>query len=189
MFFTWNVEFYICREHKMSGFNDHFCKICNHKLEPSQLLYPVGNKDYSSDIAIKSQWNLFSNMVTEASILTIFGYSAPTTDLAAKTALLESWEKLGVKHTGLVEVIDIQAREQIEQKWSEFYFKDYNFGYYNKLGDSYLFQYIRQSGYALYMARMQQDPIREIKFPKVSSLEELYQFVRDYDHELSKMVI
>ncbi len=56
------------------------CK-CGKSLSPMKLLFPIKKKDYSSDIAISKSWKTLNNALERAYIVTIFGYSAPKSDV------------------------------------------------------------------------------------------------------------
>jgi hypothetical protein len=53
----------------------------------SKLLYPVKNKDYDSDPFIKKSWETFRFVLKNCFMLTIFGYSAPNSDVSALDAI------------------------------------------------------------------------------------------------------
>lgn len=46
-------------------------------------MYPVDQKDYNSDPFIKGQWDALANKLKIAERVTVFGYSAPKTDIEA----------------------------------------------------------------------------------------------------------
>lgn len=92
VFLHGNVAIGTCVEHQKVGFSHQRCADCYKLLSPSQLLYPVGEKDYQSDPYIKSEWDGLSDFLNEAYFVTIFGYSAPVTDLEARNILLKAWQ-------------------------------------------------------------------------------------------------
>lgn len=50
---------------------------------PTKLLYPIGDKNYNNNPFIKEQWNVLIQKINQAYALTIFGYGAPKSDVAA----------------------------------------------------------------------------------------------------------
>lgn len=47
------------------------------------LLYPIGKKDYNSKPIIVNEWNLAKSVLSRAAGITVYGYSAPVTDVEA----------------------------------------------------------------------------------------------------------
>jgi hypothetical protein len=52
-------------------------------FEPTRLLYPVAQKNYNDDEYIKGQWESLAFELKHAKRVTVFGYSAPYTDIEA----------------------------------------------------------------------------------------------------------
>src|SRR5690606_16133619 len=52
-------------------------------FEPIKLLYPITKKNYTSDPYIAAQWNLLSQGLEIPARVTVFGYSAPKSDVEA----------------------------------------------------------------------------------------------------------
>jgi len=95
------------------------CCECGKELAPVQLLYPVKQKDYTSSTYIKKAWETLEVALDEASILTIFGYSAPKTDSAAKELMKKAFANR-LRWYDQMEVIDIADRETIYTAWEDF---------------------------------------------------------------------
>lgn len=70
----------ICRQDNRFGHIKAHCPVCGHSFQKIPLLYPVKQKDYTSDIFIRDQWQAVKYYLQQSLILTIFGYSAPETD-------------------------------------------------------------------------------------------------------------
>jgi hypothetical protein len=47
------------------------------RSEPTKLLYPIGQKNYDSDLFIRGEWEILRKAISEAYMMQIFGYSAP----------------------------------------------------------------------------------------------------------------
>ena len=60
------------------------------KLEPTKLLYPVEHKDYTSDAFIADRWKEATAYLQHAYLVTIYRYSAPKTDVEARSLLLKA---------------------------------------------------------------------------------------------------
>ena len=82
-----NVDNGICEEDKRVGFIGNDCSICRKPFLPGRLLYPIKEKDYTSDPYIKGEWEALRWYVSKSFILSIFGYSAPRTDVEAVEVL------------------------------------------------------------------------------------------------------
>ena len=67
------------------------CPICSRPFKDVPLLYPVKQKNYSDDIYIIGSWNSARQFFREAFVLTVFGYSAPESDVEAVKVLKQSW--------------------------------------------------------------------------------------------------
>lgn len=98
------------------------CFKCGGPLEQVPLLFPVKNKNYNSHPYIKGAWDLFLEKLPQASILTIFGYSAPKSDSAAIDAMRQAFSMNGtlIKYYDNIEIIDIKPREEIYTSWEPF---------------------------------------------------------------------
>ena len=95
------------------------CCDCGKELIDVPLLYPIKQKDYTSSEYIKKAWETLKLVLDEASILTIFGYSAPKTDAAAKE-LMKSAFANRPRWYDQMEVIDIAEKKAIYNAWEDF---------------------------------------------------------------------
>jgi hypothetical protein len=108
-----NVDLGVDRNKKVSGFlSDE--PYSGRKLAPTLLLYPVGQKDYNSDPFIAEQWKMATDYLREAYYVTIFGYSAPATDIEARDFLLKAWRENATKVLAQFEVIDIRDKKMLK---------------------------------------------------------------------------
>ena len=90
---------------------------------PTKLLYPIGNKNYTEDIFIKDQWGLLSYFLKDPSIVTIFGYSAPKTDIEAIRMMKKAWGATKIKHQFTqFEIINIDDEDELVKTWNNFIF-------------------------------------------------------------------
>lgn len=53
-------------------------------------------------------------------MFTIFGYSAPKTDISAIELLKEAWGTAEKRNLEEIEIIDIRSEEDLRQTWDEF---------------------------------------------------------------------
>ena len=92
LFLHGNVDAGACVEHRQRGFLEHSCPQCRRPLDPVPLLYPIGVKNYESNPFIRNEWAELRAAIEDAYILTIYGYAAPASDMAAKEIMLAAWK-------------------------------------------------------------------------------------------------
>lgn len=89
-------------------------------FEPTQLLYPISKKDYNSDDFIKGQWEQLAYDLKKAERVTVFGYSAPKTDVAAIKLLQDAWGTPDERNMEQFELIDVREEKEIKKSWHSF---------------------------------------------------------------------
>jgi len=174
LFLHGNVDVGVCVEHRSKGFLEHSCSTCGQPLKPTPLLFPVKQKDYTTNPFIKNEWDEIQFFLEKAYLVTIFGYSAPATDVEAKELLLNTWKNNNTRELAEIEIINIRPREELEANWSEFFVRQH-YAVFDKIGYSLSFKYVRRSCEAFAMATLQQAPWKENNFPETKSLEEIHQ--------------
>ncbi|MBB5226918.1 hypothetical protein DYE50_01945 [Treponema ruminis] len=119
-----NVDISFCKNHNQFGFFNGKCPICQHTFSPMPLLYPIKNKKYNNKPILASFWRQFSEMLSEAYIFTVFGYSAPKSDVEAVELLKAAWNAKE-KPLKQFEVIDIKAKNplgELQSSWKDFFY-------------------------------------------------------------------
>lgn len=180
-----NVRLTYCRECDQSHLRVSHCVICGEPTESVPLLYPVKAKDYNSDPFIKGQWDAAQDCLADASLVTVFGYSAPATDVEAKTIMVEAWrgeqQKLDYGHniTKRVQVIDIANPEELRANWEPFQtYPDGNrIDIKRSLAGTFLGNYPRRSCDAHYFVTGKGYPCQQ--FPIHQSLDDLQSQIRE----------
>lgn len=172
-----NVLIGICEKHQRAGYLSNSCSVCNKKFSPSQILYPIKKKDYNSDAFIKSEWELLNHYLDNSFIFSIFGYSAPTTDIEARELMRKAWNKNKRKEMNEIDIIDIKPRDDVEENWSGFIYKSHD-GIFDNIRDTHSFRYARRSCESWGDAIFQCDPWSENNLPKFKSLVELQNWVK-----------
>lgn len=122
LFLHGNTAIGHCMEHKpigvgSRGFNCHYCQ---RPLQDSRLLYPVGQKNYTSDPFIAKSWELLQRSLQDAFVVTVFGYSAPVTDVEAVDLLKTAWGSPDHRELEEIEIIDIIKDEELYERWEPF---------------------------------------------------------------------
>ena len=139
-----NVAVGFCEEHTEFGTVDYYCPTCYKKLNPTKLLYPVKNKDYSSDGYINWCWKALDYFVDHSYMLTIFGYSAPKSDVDAVNLMKKAWGNIEDRPLEEVSVIDIIDEETMLNTWKDF-IHSHHYRYSNSFFDSYLAKFPRRT--------------------------------------------
>ena len=113
-----NVAAGFCKEHNLLG--STICPKCGNPLTPMKLLFPVKNKDYNSDIAISKAWKQLINALEVAYMVTIFGYSAPKSDIEAVAMMKKAWGAVSDRNLEEIEIVDIRDENTVIESWSDF---------------------------------------------------------------------
>ena len=171
-----NVDVGVDREKKACGFisDAWYSRL---KLQRTPLLYPVEHKDYASDPFIADQWRMTTDYLNEAYYVTVYGYSAPTTDVEAKTMFLEAWKDNPTRELAQISIVDIRESEEVKASWSDFIVRTH-YGVSKNLTYSHIMRHPRRSCEALAFATLQQNPWREDPFPIECSLDDLQTWIK-----------
>ena len=144
------------------------------KLLPTKLLYPIENKNYSSDKIIESQWKKLLNFLDTAAIITIFGYSAPNTDKEAKKLMRKVWNpQKNDRYMPQIEIIDIADEKTVRNTWQKLLSTHHYSHIRDIFVDSWLFNFPRRSGEMFYERYVNGRFQVENKPPKFNSLDEM----------------
>ena len=122
IFLHGNVNVSYCPNCDSYGNKRETCPRCKNKTIIPKLLYPIKHKDYTSDPFIKRQWEDFEAYLEDCSILTIFGYSAPKTDVEAIEKLQKAFARLyDNRFLDHIEIIEKPGfnRTEISEAWLE----------------------------------------------------------------------
>lgn len=95
----------------------------NRKLfEPTKLLYPIGQKNYTDDPYIKGQWETVEEWLADEKTvrITVFGYGAPVSDVEAVSLLNRAWGSPDDRSKEQVDIIDVVPEEVLRQRWDGF---------------------------------------------------------------------
>lgn len=171
-----NVMIGVCYQCKTKGWKYNNCMTCNQPFLPSRLLYPVTSKNYTDDKFISSEWKNFEWHLKYSYMTTIFGYSAPITDVAARKLMLDTWTKNEIHESGLFHIIDIKNSDEIKLSWNDFIHRDY-YTINNDFFNSHLAIYPRRTCDAYFMAAYQQDPWSTNELPRNVTLKQLQDWI------------
>jgi DNA-binding protein Fis len=115
-----NVLVGYCRNHKCGGILTAYCRECGEPFVPAPLLYPVAHKNYAADPYIQDNWKAIQNKLKRAYLVTIFGYSAPKTDVEAIALMKNAWGSVEERELEDFEFIDIRDEDALISSWQEF---------------------------------------------------------------------
>lgn len=127
-----------------SGPVDYLSPVTKQPFEPIKLLYPVDKKDYNTDPFIKGQWDALAYRLGEAERVTVFGYSAPVTDVEAIDLLQKAWGNVESRSMEEFELIDIREENDVVDSWKTF-IHSHHYHYCKNYFDSSLALHPRRS--------------------------------------------
>jgi hypothetical protein len=112
-----------CAKHPRSvGTPKTRCPDCGELLVRSSLLFPIEQKDYTADRFIADEWEAIDAALREAFAFTVFGYSAPTSDVDAIRILRAAWTSNRLRDLVETEIIDIKTDAELDATWRPFVF-------------------------------------------------------------------
>ena len=120
LFLHGNVAVGYCLQDKVLGTFSDTCRHCRQLLKPTRLLYPVKEKNYERDPILWAQWQKLRMHMSEAFMFTVFGYSAPQSDVAAIELLQQGWGSRHQRVMEQVEIVDLKPEDELRRVWSRF---------------------------------------------------------------------
>lgn len=115
-----NVRIGACSDHDKWGARNGRCPECFQPLADVPLLYPIGQKDYSTSPYIRRNWRAAKILFRDAFTLTIFGYGAPASDKDAVELLQSAWTGRSERTFEHIEIVDIADQSFLHDRWSSF---------------------------------------------------------------------
>lgn len=144
VFLHGNVGIGFCEEDNMVGLRNLYCLKCGRPFKGIPLLYPIKNKDYNSNTLIASSWGSLQEYMKKAYMVTIFGYSAPKSDVAAMNMLHNAWGNKEQRNFEQFEMIDIREEEDVKLSWNGF-IHTHHYNVWDNIFDSYLGKFPRRT--------------------------------------------
>ena len=170
-----NVRIGACLKHDWWGARNDCCSECCEPLTNVPLLYPIEQKDYSTDPYIRRNWAAARDLLTEAFTLTIFGYGAPASDADAVQLLRTAWLARSERTLEHVEIIDTAPRSSVHERWSAFT-PTLHCRVVRSFEQSRLAHWPRRSHESLWYPMAQGIPCEDFPFPQTDSLATLQEF-------------
>jgi hypothetical protein len=144
-----NVIAAYCEKDKIFGYTNGTCSKCGKPFTPTRLLFPVGAKDYNTDPGIRRAWEAAQAVLKDTFMLTLFGYSAPVTDVEAVDLLQKGWGEVGEREMEQTEIIHRPGAntEELIARWQPF-IHTHHYELHDSFYDSWLGTHPRRSGEA-----------------------------------------
>ena len=115
-----NVAVGYCADDWKMGPSGTRCPVCRKPYESTPLLYPIKQKNYQDNHFIKAEWSKLRRYLDSTYMITIFGYSAPDSDVEAIDLMKEAYKEPGIRELEQIEIIDIKTEDELRQTWSPF---------------------------------------------------------------------
>ena len=154
------------------------CGGCGKSYKASKLLFPVQHKDYTSDPFINREWRAMKHFLAECFMFTIFGYSAPVTDVEAVAMLKEGWGDVTSRAMEQTEIIGRPGSDEAElrKKWGPF-IHTHHYDVFDDFFNSWMAEHPRRTGEAYLSQYWEAQLIAENPVPRdVATLEELVEW-------------
>ena len=153
VFLHGNVAVGYNEEHNMMGRAGQHSRDLQIYFEPTPLLYPVKHKDYTSSAYIKAAWNILQERLDKEKCnthnITIFGYSAPVSDVEALGMMKKAWGDVDDRDLEQIELIDIREEEEVRNSWDGF-IHTHHYNYCTSFFESSLALYPRRTDEAFF---------------------------------------
>lgn len=181
-----NVAVGVCKYCNLKGYKyNNICHHCNRPYDDMRLLFPVENKNYSADKTINDEWEILRHYFEISLYVTIFGYSAPNSDIDAKKLMLDASMKNRSREFYELEIIDIKPEEEVEETWYDF-IHSHHYSVIDNFKESYLWYHPRRSTDAFFDAYLMNSPWDDTPFPEFNDIYEMHQWIEPLIREENK---
>ncbi|WP_271628852.1 hypothetical protein [Caldicellulosiruptor sp. DIB 104C] len=178
LFLHGNVAVGVCEQCKKVGFISDRCSGCGRQFKKSRLLYPIKEKNYHLDPFIKSQWDNIQRYLKNAFSFTVFGYSAPKSDVSAIELLKQAWGRPSERNLEQIQIIDIKEDEELREAWDDF-IHTHHYEIHKSFFESSLAKFPRRINEAYWAMFMDCIFVDTHEFHQGSSFEELKKQVQN----------
>ncbi|HCT85921.1 MAG: hypothetical protein A2X11_05950 [Bacteroidetes bacterium GWE2_42_24] len=166
-----------CLKDKTMGYVRSKCSKCGNNFTPSRLLYPVKNKNYTADPFIHSQWKILQNYLKNAFMVTIFGYSAPRTDIAAYNLMKSAWGNVQNRDMEQFEIVDIKDDKELRKTWGNF-IHTHHYETHKSFYDSWIANHPRRTGEAYWAQYCEAQFVDTNPIPQTDNFSDLYNWMK-----------
>lgn len=161
-----------CFEHKTMGLPNMRCSVCQKPFEPSPLLFPVAEKEYTKSPFISAQWKALRHYLGGAYVITMFGYGAPKSDAAAVALMEEAWGDTANRELEQSEIIDIRDEDDLRDLWDGF-IHSHHYEVHRTIDESWICRHPRRSCETVWAQFMDVKFVTEHRPPATTDLSEL----------------
>ena len=174
-----NVRIGYCERDKKHGSAGRPCTKCIEPYKDTPLLYPIRQKDYDKEPFVKAQWTIALRGLKQASVLTVFGYSAPKTDIAALKLVKNAWENNRLRGIAEVEFIvgPDAVPEDVRKAWEPVIGANH-YRVFGHFSESSIAHYPRRTGEAYYERLVTGRPVKANPVPGDLGLERLWEWMQ-----------
>ncbi len=169
-----------CESDDVFGWLGGRCSRCGRSFAPTRLLFPVEKKDYTSDLAIRNSWKAAHAFLRATFQLTVFGYSAPITDVEAFALLRDGWGEATEREMEQTEIIHRPGanEDELVERWNPF-IHTHHYELHDSFYDSWLGNHPRRSFEAYWSQYWEAKFIDSNQIPRnITILEELVDWCR-----------
>ncbi len=153
------------------------CSSCGSELYDIPILFPVTKKDYNSDPAIAGHWRTLKRALKQAYAFTIFGYSAPKTDVEAIDLLKDGWGENNSRELEQIEIINTQDEDMLRESWDEF-IHTHHYDVLKNFYQSFAGEHPRRSCEAMWSQFMECMFIEPFTIPQGCNFRDLYKWLK-----------
>lgn len=146
-----NVAIGVCMKDRVGGLLGARCSKCGEFFADVPLLYPVSKKNYEADEFIASEWQALRHYLEHAALVTIFGYRAPKSDVAAIAEFKKAWGTAEEREFEQFEIIGRPGadHERLRATWDDF-IHTHHYDVFENYFDSFAAKHPRRSGEAFF---------------------------------------
>jgi hypothetical protein len=177
LFLHGNVGVGYCKKDRISGINGNNCSRCSEVLNSTKLLYPIDKKDYHLDGFIGLQWKELQYYLSNAFMITIFGYSAPKSDVSAIELMKLAWGEIENREMEQTEIIDIKSEDTLCDTWQPF-IHTHHYDVHRNFYESWIANHPRRTGEAYKNQYFYSKFIDNNPIPKDLSFLELWKWLK-----------
>jgi hypothetical protein len=162
-----NVAVGFCTKDNASGLVENRCSKCKQRFQGSPLLFPVEKKNYQDKGLIEREWKAIREYLKDCLMFTIFGYSAPKTDVEAIALLKEGWGDVNNRELEQTEIINRPGcnEEELRVKWDAF-IHSHHYEIHGSFYDSWIAKHPRRSSEAYFKQFLEAKFIDDNPVPK-----------------------
>ncbi len=142
-----NIRTGYCEKDKVVGLATAKCRKCGEAYKRVPLLYPIKNKNYAQDLFIANEWKQLKWGFKNAFMITVFGYSAPSADTEAITAMKEAWGEKSDRAMEQTTFITTQSEDTVAETWEPF-IHTHHYEVHSDFYDSWIANHPRRTGEA-----------------------------------------